>query len=184
MAGLNFQTFEEPDDRERLDTSQPVPKGEYFAKVVDSDLKTTKAGTGQYVELTWEINGHVVSGAAKNRKIWQRINIRNDNPEAERIGKQELNRLVKASGLTQINDTSELHGRELIIGVKIEPARGQYEASNGISYVKSKKHAPKGNLGVADLSHASQAPEGHQVPTAANQSAAPASRDLEDEIPF
>lgn len=179
MAGLNFKAFDDPEDQARAQLSEPVPKGDYFAKIVDSDLKTTKAGTGQYVELTWELNGHVDTGACKNRKIWQRLNVKNDNPEAERIGRQELNRLVKASGLTEVGDTSELHGRELIVGVKISPPRGQYAASNDISYVKSKKHAPKkGNLSAAEIGHAANAP---QTPA---QSPAPSASVPDDEIPF
>ena len=175
MANLNFKTFDDPEDQVHAQLSEPVPKGDYYAKIVDSDLKTTKSGTGQYVELTWELNGHVNTGACKNRKIWQRINVKNNNPEAERIGRQELNRLVKASGLTEVGDTSELHGRELIGGVKITPAEGQYAASNDISYVKSKKHAPKqGNLSAAEIGNAVNAPP----------PPAPSSKVSDDPIPF
>ena len=179
MANLNFQTFDDPEDQNNAQLNEPVPKGDYYAKVVDSAVKTTKSGTGQYVELVWELNGHVDTGACKNRKIWQRINHINNNPEAQRIGKQQLNRVVKAFGLAEIDSSTELHGREVIVGVKITPAEGQYAASNDISYVKSKKHAPKkGNLSAAEIGHAANAP---QTPA---QSPAPSASPSDDPIPF
>ena len=175
MARLNFKTFDDPEDQNNAQLSGPVPKGEYYAKVVDSTTKTTKSGKGQYLELVWEINGHVNTGACKNRKIWQRINYINENPEAQRIGKQQLNRVVKAFGLAEIDSSTELHGREVIVGVKITPAEGQYEASNDIAYVKSKKHAPKkGNLSAAEIGNAVNAP-----PPPAPSASVP-----NDEIPF
>lgn len=192
MARLTFQTYNEPDEREPVDLSVPIPKGEYFAKIIASDLKTTKSGTGQYLELTWEINGHVISGEHENRKIWQRINTKNDNPVAARIGKDELNRVCKACGLNQIQrDSTELHGREVIIGVKIKPAEGGYSASNDISYVKSNKflntlktgpektHTDRKNSesNVAHLSATLNAPDN-------NKSKDVSQKHLDDEIPF
>lgn len=175
MASLNFQTFDDPEDQDNAQLNEPVPKGEYYAKVVDSAVKTTKSGTGQYVELVWEINGHVDTGACKNRKIWQRINHINNNPEAQRIGKQQLNRVVKAFGLANIDSSTELHGREVIVGVKISPPSGQYAASNDIAYVKSKKHDPKkSNLSAAEIGNAVNAPP----PPAPSASAS------DDPIPF
>ena len=43
MATLQFQTYHDPDAREPVDLSVPIPKGEYFAKVIFSDIKTTKS---------------------------------------------------------------------------------------------------------------------------------------------
>ena len=172
MVDLSFITYDDVANDQAEKLREPVPVGEYFAKIIASEKVTTKSGTGWFLKLTWEINGHVDSGEHKNRRVWQKLNIKNSSAAAERVARKELDNIRKASGITVLNDSTELHGRELIIGVKIEPAEGQYAASNDISYVKSTKHAPKkDNLSAAEISNAANAPP-------------PPNKDLDDEIPF
>jgi hypothetical protein len=44
---------------------EPIPAGKYVAAVVASEMKPTKAGTGNYLELTFE----VLEGEFKGRMI-------------------------------------------------------------------------------------------------------------------
>ena len=53
----------------------PIPAGKYICQIVESEIKSTKAGTGQQLVLTWE----VLDGEFKGRKVWDRLNISNPN---------------------------------------------------------------------------------------------------------
>ena len=33
----------------------PLPEGEYLAQIIESDVKTTKAGNGRYISLKYEV---------------------------------------------------------------------------------------------------------------------------------
>ena len=33
----------------------PIPAGKYICQIVESEIKSTKAGTGQQLVLTWEV---------------------------------------------------------------------------------------------------------------------------------
>lgn len=58
-----------------------IPSGEYLVMIVDSDMKATKSGTGQYLELTHEI----LEGPYKGQKLWARLNLINPNQQAVSI---------------------------------------------------------------------------------------------------
>lgn len=44
---------------------EPIPKGKYNAVIVESDEKTTRSGSGSYLEFTYEI----IDGEYKGRKL-------------------------------------------------------------------------------------------------------------------
>ena len=177
MAQLQFNTFEDA-TRPSMDR-ELIPVGDYFAKIIDSDLKTNKAGTGQYIEFVWDINGP----SHRGRRVWQRVNIHNANAEAADIGKRELNSICKACGKAQIMDTSELHGVECKVKIKIRKGNNGYSDSNEIAYVNPAKQSNK-----ADILRQAQAPQGYEAPASgemntSNENSKP-SNDMDDEIPF
>jgi hypothetical protein len=176
MAGLSFATFEDQ-SAPSVDLSIPVPKGQYNAKIISSEIKTTKKATGQYVELVWEING---PSPHANRRIWQRINIVNEKETAVEIGKKELNMVVKACGLAQISDTSELHGRECKIDVTIEAGSNGYGDSNTIKYARSAKKLSN----VDTLKNVQAATPTADIFAVPQEQVESSSKDLDDEIPF
>ena len=45
----------------------PVPAGKYQAVITDTEMKPTKAGTGQYLELTFQIQGGSTTTASCGR---------------------------------------------------------------------------------------------------------------------
>jgi hypothetical protein len=65
------------------------------------------------------------------------INIKNPNPQAEEIGRQQLGEIMRAIGLAKVSDTDQLIGGSLSIKLKITPANGNYDASNSVSGFKS-----------------------------------------------
>lgn len=111
MAGLAFDATTVAPQQ----AYTPVPAGVYQTIIVDSEVKPTKNGTGQMAIFTLQI----VDGAHAGRKLFARINVRNANSEAERIGQSQLSALCHAAGVLQLQDTAQLHNRVVRTKVKI-----------------------------------------------------------------
>ena len=129
MAQLNFNA-------EGVDPNvgfEPIPAGDYTAMITESEIKPTKAGTGAYLQLVWEI----VDGVYQGRKLWQRINVQNQSQQAEEIGQRQLSNICHAVNMLQVQDSAELHNRPAIVKVKFVPADGQYNAKNEITSCES-----------------------------------------------
>lgn len=124
MPNLNFDSDLVKDEN----TFDVIPEGWYQARAVKSELKTTKAGTGTYMNFQFEILGPAHQG----RVVFHRYTVTNANEKAVRIGQTQLKGLVQATGKTKIQATEELHDRVIGILVKVSPARGEYGPSNEI----------------------------------------------------
>ena len=57
----------------------PLPAGKYLAVIAESEMKPNKAGTGHFLQLTFQ----VMEGPFKNRLLWARLNL--DNPNATAV---------------------------------------------------------------------------------------------------
>ncbi|MFZ9189605.1 MAG: DUF669 domain-containing protein, partial [Schleiferiaceae bacterium] len=79
----------------------PLPAGRYEAMVVDSAVKDTKKGDGQYVEIVMDI----LTDSHSGRKLWDRLNISNPNKQAEDIGRGALAELCLAVGVQKLTET-------------------------------------------------------------------------------
>jgi hypothetical protein len=117
--GESFNVNELPEDQGGFD---PIPAGDYHLKVTDSSLEDTKAGTGQYIKVRCDVMGPSHQG----RVLFTNINIRNPNPKAEEIGRQQLGSLLRAIGLASLTDTDQLIGGEFSgkVTVKNDPTYG------------------------------------------------------------
>lgn len=111
----------------------PIPAGTYTATITDAGLQDTKAGTGQYIKIRYDITGPTHQG----RVVYGNLNIRNPNPKAEEIGRQQLGELMRAIGLAQVSDTDQLIGGQCQIKVAVKASEGQYDASNEVKGWKS-----------------------------------------------
>lgn len=74
------------------DLNAVVPKGNYHAVVVKAELKDTKSGTGQYLNVEFKI----LNNGQNGRSVFQMFNIKNENPKAVQIGLGQLKELGKA----------------------------------------------------------------------------------------
>ena len=111
---------------------EPLPAGWYTATISQSELKDTKAGNGQYIKLRYDITGPTHQG----RVVFGNLNIKNANPKAEEIGRQQLGDIMRAIGLAKVTDTDQLIGGQ--IGIKLEVKQDeQYGASNEVKGFKS-----------------------------------------------
>lgn len=92
-----------------------IPAGDYDAVITASEMKETKSGEGQYLQLTLQI----LSGEYQNRKLWDRLNLQNKNEKAVQIARGTLSAICRAVGVLTPNDSSELHDKPLRIRVKV-----------------------------------------------------------------
>ena len=93
---------------------EPIPAGKYLAVITDSEMKSTKSGSGHYLELTFQ----VLDGPYKNRLLWSRLNLDNPNAQAVQIAQGELSAICRAVGVMQPKDSIELHNLPLLVTVK------------------------------------------------------------------
>jgi len=111
---------------------EPLPAGWYTASITAAELKNTKAGTGQYIAIRYDIIGPSHQG----RIVFGNLNIRNPNPKAEEIGRQQLGEVMRAIGIAKVQDTDELIGGQLSIKVDIRSSE-QYGDQNEVKGFKA-----------------------------------------------
>jgi hypothetical protein len=85
---------------------EPLPAGWYQATITSAELKKTKAGTGEYIAIRYDILGPTHQG----RVVFGNLNIANPNQKAEEIGRQQLRELMVSIGLNSVSDTDQLIG--------------------------------------------------------------------------
>lgn len=112
MAQINFNasTIE-------VTSREPLKPGRYEAVIIESEMKPIKSGVGMGINFTFELVG---DSPAKGRKVWTWINYQHPKAEAQRIGQEELARLCKAVGVSNLTDTEQLHNIPLIIIVGLD----------------------------------------------------------------
>lgn len=134
MASIQFDAT----NIDPADSFDVLPKGKYLCMAVDSKIKPTKAGTGDYLEITFE----VIDGQGKGRKIWERLNIRNANKKAEEISQRKLSSLCRAVGVMNLQDTDQLHNIPVTLDIDVEQREG-YDPQNAVkTYIASGSTAP------------------------------------------
>ena len=131
MAFLD-QTFEADAMPVSEKSYEPLPAGWYTASITGAELKNTKAGTGQYISIRYDIIGPSHQG----RIVFGNLNIRNPNPKAEEIGRQQLGEVMRAIGIAKVADTDELIGGQLSIKVDIRSSE-QYGDQNEVKGFKA-----------------------------------------------
>lgn len=109
-------------------TYKALPAGWYTATIAGAEVKATKAGTGRYIAVRYDITGPTHQGSV----IFSNLNIENANPKAEEIGRQQLRSLMESIGLAKLADTDQLIGNGVKIKLKVE-SDAQYGDSNQVS---------------------------------------------------
>lgn len=138
-----------PSEYEPAAEFSPLPAGEYTARIIEDNLRTTNKG-GQSLAVKWVIT----EGAFKGRSILQHLNIVNASPEAENIAKRQLANIAQAVGFTQtLRDTSVLHNKDVSLVVVLDKPTPDGTIWNKIKAVKPlapKVEAPKKPLTLED----------------------------------
>lgn len=131
---------------EGLGTFSPVPAGTYTAKVVESEIKKTKAGDGEYMKFAWEI----VKGKFKGRKIYDNVNFNNPNATAQEIAEKTIVSMCEACGVkpSKFNNTDQLHGKPCTLKVGVEEdEKGKYDPQNRVNNILPLEKGEKGKKG-------------------------------------
>lgn len=143
MADLNSFDANQVEPSSSFD---PIPAGKYLAVITDSEMKPTKAGTGHYLELTFQIQ----EGEYNNRLLWARLNLDNPNATAVQIAQEDLSAICRAVGVMKPNDSDELHNLPLVIHVRCKKREDTGEITNEIKgFSKKESSAPAGDAPAA-----------------------------------
>ena len=112
MASINFNAAAvQPSSHE------PVAPGTYEAVIVNSESQAMKSGNGMGFNFEFEI----VSGTMQGRKVFVWITYEHrTSPDAQRIGQEQLSAMCRAVGITQLNDTAQLHNLPMLITVALD----------------------------------------------------------------
>jgi hypothetical protein len=131
LGGFNANDVEPRGDFEAL------PTGKYTAVITASEMKQTKSGNGQYLQLTFE----VLEGEHKGRKFWVRLNLVNPNAHAVQIARAELSSICRAAGIMQPKDSCELHNLPLLVTLRTRHQKGSDDLENVVSRYERKETA-------------------------------------------
>jgi hypothetical protein len=93
-----------------------LPPGRYGAQIVNSEMRVTRAGTGQYLWLEMD----VIEGPHQGRKIWDQLNLVNPSPQTVEIAQRTLSAICHAVGQLQVSDSEQLHFRPLQVTLAVE----------------------------------------------------------------
>jgi len=115
----------------------PVPAGKYIVVITASEMKDTKAGTGEYLELEMEI----VDGPYKGRKLWDRLTLKHPTEKTVQIARGRLSALCRAVGVMAPKDSCELHGIPLVAKVKLKNRSDTGEPGNEIGGYEQRGNA-------------------------------------------
>jgi hypothetical protein len=121
-------------DATNVEPAKPLevlPPGKYPAQIVNSEMRVTKDGMGQY--LWFELD--VLDGPYQGRKLFDRLNLVNANPQTVEIAQRTLSAICHATGRMQVQDSEELHLIPLMADVQVQPPKNGYGESNKVRYL-------------------------------------------------
>jgi hypothetical protein len=106
---------------------EPIPAKRYSSVIHSASVENTKNG-GQMLKLRFDITGPDHQG----RIVFGTITLKNANPKAVEIGKQQLGDLLRATGIPRLTDSDQLIGCPCDIQVGIEKSE-EYGDRNKIN---------------------------------------------------
>lgn len=128
--------FDAVSEAEKADFD-PIPEGVYTVAVTESEMKSTKAGTGRYLQLRLSI----LDGDYSGRTLLCNLNLDNPSDVAVKIAKAQLGAICKAVGLGTVRDSAELHDLPFAVKVVVLKDRGDGKPGNDIKKFMSRADA-------------------------------------------
>jgi len=154
MASLNGFNAHEVDPNVGFD---PIPAGKYLCIITESEMKPTKNGVGEYLELEFE----VIDGPHKGRKVWDRLTLKHTNEMTVRIARGTLSSICRAVGVMTPRDSVELHNLPLVVSVGQKKRDDTGEMTNVI-----KGYAERSKSAAPNAVHAAATAPGSTPPWA------------------
>lgn len=126
-----------------------IPNGWHRAWIIGTEMRKTAAGTGRFLELTWEI----VDGDSEKRRLWDRHNVENPNEVAVKIAHEQLSAICHATNVLDFSDPGQLAGVVCMIKVGVEKKKDQPDRNKIYGYLpdgdpKATASAPKVGAGA------------------------------------
>mgnify|MGYP000352456995 CR=1 FL=1 len=115
-----------------------LPAGKYRAQIVESEMRVTKNGMGQFLWLMLDI----IEGPYQGRKLFDQLNLVNSNPQTVEIAQRTLSAICHATGKLQVNDSVDLHLVPVTIQGGVKPPKDGYSEKNTIRYLVPERTAP------------------------------------------
>lgn len=138
MADLNGFNANEVDPNVGFD---PIPAGKYLAVITASEMKLTKNGKGEYLQLEFE----VIEGPHKGRKVWDRLTLKHTNEQTVQIARGTLSAICRAVNVMAPKDSIELHNLPLVVSVGLKNRDDTGEPTNVVKgYAKRESNAAPG----------------------------------------
>lgn len=106
----------------------PLPEGKYVVLITGSEMRTTKAGNGRYLELVQE----VLEGEYKGRRIYSRLNLEHPNVRAVEFARAQLSAICRALGVLRPKDSIELHNLPMVVDVRLRKNRETGDFGNEV----------------------------------------------------
>lgn len=156
----------------------PIPSGNYLLKIIDTSVEPTKKakeqGTGEQILVLTAV---VEDAEYKERKIIININIKNNNEQAQHIGKQQFNSFCAVTQTyvfaTQSDDKNaffEFRGKYLRADIESD---GKYNQIKAVYDVHGRKPGEMGAASPANAPVVSAAPPAAFSPPAMPTAPAP-----------
>ena len=114
-----------------------IPAGEYEVCIVSSVVEPTKAGDGKFLKLELQ----VLNGPFQNRKVFDRLNLWNKNPQTVTIAQGTLSAICRAVGVLTPQDSSDLHNKPLRCKVVVKNDK-EYGESNDVKRYMPRNAGP------------------------------------------
>jgi hypothetical protein len=169
MAQLGTKFSATEHDTEQRDYEN-LPDGIYALEVTQSEVSPTSKGDGTILKLCY---GVIEPEQFKGKLIFGNITLENPNSQAQEIGQKQLASLCRAVGLSEIEDSEELHFQRFTAKVGLSKERK----------VGDKVYSPRNEVKRFYFPDADDMPEiGATGPVAANDNK-PASRAANDNKP-
>lgn len=126
MAGLGQKFDATQHDTEQRDYEE-LPNGIYDLEVTESDVVPTKNGNGTILKVT---NRVIAPTEYEGRLLFNNYNLENANAQAQEIGQRQFASLCRAIGVSEVEDSDELHFKSYRVKVGLgKPSKdGQYPA--------------------------------------------------------
>ena len=115
-----------------------LPAGKYAVHIIESEMRVTSNGMGQFLWLMMDI----LEGPQKGRKVFDQLNLVNQNPTTVEIAQRALSAICHATGKLHVTDSEELHLIPMTIQVMVKPPKNGYGERNAIRYMVPKDGAP------------------------------------------
>ena len=139
MSDLNTDGCYEPGADDFKGNFTLLEKGVYFFVIKKAEIKETKKGNGNYLNVEFQ----VIEGEREDTCVFKKFNLNNPNAKAVAIGKRHLAGLKHAVKIPDLSNEQEFVGCRVWGEVVIKPGNAGYPDQNDVGNFKSADWKPE-----------------------------------------